>query len=599
MSPTRSEERMAALGSLNALDDVSGASLDRLTELASHAFQAPVAFVSLVEADRQRLVSRKGLPMAQMHIRDSICAYTIGSTEVMVVPDLRLDARFASNPLVTASPHLQFYAGAPLFTKNGVAIGALCIMDKEPRSFSAEERRQLETLGTAVMNELELRALTGRRDPVSGLPNRHQFSLDYTSWAARTPNRQCYAILVDVLDVPLASEAGQVLGMAPLEALINRAGVRIKVALDGIAEVYHVGVTRFAFVVALPGREAVERLVDELQARLTRPMMAAGVPMSPLFHAGICEVQMGDDSSDDVIRKMLIGLHSAISAKAAKRWYSSKRDEALQRGYRLAADARRGLLEGEFHLVYQPRFRASDLYPVSAEALIRWNHPDFGPVSPGEFIPVFERTALMGEVSEWVIDQALTQLKRWRDDGLTLSLSINLSARDVARPGTAEGLTAKILDKGLECKDIEIEITEGEWLHAQSLPGEQLRLMATAGIKLSIDDFGSGYSNFSYLTELPVSALKLDKSLIDNVASDERSCLKVQAIIRLAKRLGYKTVAEGAESSDQVAKLRTLGCDELQGYALSQPLVPTQLVNLIRSRCPTATKLPPWYRPSQ
>lgn len=523
--------------------------------------------------------------MAQMHIRDSICAYTIGSTEVMVVPDLRSDARFASNPLVTGSPHLQFYAGAPLFTKNGVAIGALCIMDKEPRSFSAEERRQLETLGTAVMNELELRALTGRRDPVSGLPNRHQFSLDYTSWAARIPNRQCYAILVDVLDAPLASEAGQVLGMAPLEALINRAGVRIKVALDGIAEVYHVGVTRFAFVVALPGREAVERLVDELQARLTRPMMAAAVPMSPLFHAGICEVQIGDDSSDDVIRKMLIGLHSAISAKATRRWYSSNRDEALQRGYRLAADARRGLLEGEFHLVYQPRFRASDLCPVSAEALIRWNHPDFGPVSPREFIPVFERTALMGEVSEWVIDQALTQLKRWREDGLTLSLSINLSARDVARPGIAEELVAKILDKGLECKDIEIEITEGEWLHAQSLPGEQLKLMANAGIKLSIDDFGSGYSNFSYLTELPVSSLKLDKSLIDNVASDERSCLKVQAIVKLAKRLGYTTVAEGAESEDQIIKLRSLDCDELQGYALSRPLGSTQLAELLTSKC--------------
>lgn len=191
----------------------------------------------------------------------------------------------------------------------------------------------------------------------------------------------------------------------------------------------------------------------------------------------------------------------------------------------------------------------------------------------------------MGEVSEWVIDQALTQLKRWREDGLTLSLSINLSARDVARPGIAEELVAKILDKGLECKDIEIEITEGEWLHAQSLPGEQLKLMATAGIKLSIDDFGSGYSNFSYLTELPVSSLKLDKSLIDNVASDERSCLKVQAIVKLAKRLGYTTVAEGAESEDQIIKLRSLDCDELQGYALSRPLGSTQLAELLTSKC--------------
>jgi EAL domain-containing protein (putative c-di-GMP-specific phosphodiesterase class I) len=109
--------------------------------------------------------------------------------------------------------------------------------------------------------------------------------------------------------------------------------------------------------------------------------------------------------------------------------------------------------------------------------------------------------------------------------------------------------------------------------------------MATAGIKLSIDDFGSGYSNFSYLTELPVSSLKLDKSLIDNVASDERSCLKVQAIVKLAKRLGYTTVAEGAESEDQIIKLRSLDCDELQGYALSRPLGSTQLAELLTSKC--------------
>jgi len=213
--------------------------------------------------------------------------------------------------------------------------------------------------------------------------------------------------------------------------------------------------------------------------------------------------------------------------------------------------------------------------------LIRWNHPRLGPVSPAEFIPVFERTALMEGVTEWVVDHALDQLAAWRRLGLTLGLSINLSAKDVARADAAERIIAKIKLKGLSCEDVEIEITEGEWLRADSLPGRQLKLMALAGIRLAVDDFGSGYSNFAYLTELPMDILKLDKSLIDNLATDERSLLKARAIIGLAHGLGYITVAEGAETKEQVSLLQSLGCDEIQGFALAKPMSATDLADKI------------------
>ncbi|MDI9272075.1 GGDEF and EAL domain-containing protein [Stenotrophomonas sp. PFBMAA-4] len=580
MAPTRSEERMSTLGSLDALDDVVSSSLDRLTELATRLFQTEVAFVSLVETNRQRMIARQGLEPGEMQIEHSICAHTIRSADGLVVADLRADPRFAGNPLVVDPPHLRFYAGAPLVAKNGVAIGALCVMDPATRAFSPDDRRQLQTLAIAVMNELELRVLTGRRDPVSGLPNRHQFTLDYAAWSARAPGRTCFAVLVDVLDLPRANEAGQVLGMAPLEALIRRAGARIKVALEGVCEVYHVGVTRFAFVLQLPDRDAAERLVTELHGRLTRSMLAAAVPMAPLFHAGLCEVQLGRDSADDVLRHMLIGLHSAHSAGAPFCWYSAKRDAGLKRGYRLATDAESGLRNDEFHLVYQPRYRASDLVPVAAEVLLRWQHPDLGAVSPAEFIPVFERTALMEVVTDWVLDHALTQLAQWRRDGLSLVLSINLSPRDVARAGMADSLITRIQMHGLSCHDIEIEITEGEWLRADSPPGEQLKLLAAAGVRIAVDDFGSGYSNFGYLTDLPISTIKLDKSMIDDLPTDARAQLKVQAVISLAHGLGYNTVAEGAETAEQVALLRAYGCDEIQGFALSRPVDASALAAL-------------------
>ncbi|WP_314100990.1 sensor domain-containing phosphodiesterase [uncultured Stenotrophomonas sp.] len=582
MSPTVTEERLTALSSLQALDKAAGGSLDRLTELTAYTFAAPVAFVSMIEVDKQKLISRLGLPMAETNIRESICSHTIGSNQVMVVNDLTKDPRFLQNPLVIKPPHLRFYAGAPLISQNGIAIGALCIMDEKPREFSESDRRQLETLGQSVMHQLELRALSGRREPVSGLPNRHQFGIDYASLALRAPGKRLYAVLIDILDLPRANEAGQVLGMPPLEALIRRAGVRLKVALDGVADVYHVGVTRFAFLVDLPGPESVESLLAEIQKRMIRPLMAGAVPMSPMFHAGACAVDLSVDEANDVIRKILIGLHASIASQSLVRWYSKARDEDLRRGYRLAVDAERSLRQQDFHLVYQPRFHLSDLRARSAEVLIRWNHPRLGPVSPAEFIPVFERTALIGSVTAWVLENALEQLARWRRDGVELSLSINLSVKDIAKPDAAERILDLLGIKGLSPSDVEVEITEGEWLRADSLPGEQISALAAAGVRVAIDDFGNGYSNFGYLTELPIHTLKLDKSLIDNIAVDERALLKTQAIIRLAQDLGYATVAEGAETAEQVERLKALGCDEIQGYALARPMDPDLLITMLR-----------------
>lgn len=569
---TDAQERMAVLGAMHVLDSESGPSLDRITSLAAFAFGAPVAFVSILESDKQRFISRIGLPVAETDIRMSICAHAIACRDVMVVPDLLADERFKSNPLVVAPPHLRFYAGAPLVAKNGVAIGAMCIMDTRVREFSEADRAQLSTLAQLVIGQLELRNMSGRLEPVSGIPNRHQFQIDYDALAQRHSGRRMFAVLVDVFDIPRANEAGQALGMRPLEVLIRRAAVRLKLALEGLADVYHVGVTRFAFLVELSSAAEIEALVDELRQRMTRPLMAAAVPMSPRFHAGVCAVTLGEDTSDDVIRKVLIGLHQSFEARHPFAWYSEQRDTKMRRGYRLAADAERGLRKDEFYMVYQPRYRASDLQPVSAEALLRWTHPRLGPVSPGEFIPVFERTALMQTVTPWVLDATLDQLAAWRGAGHFLALSVNLSGADLSSEDAWNRLRGKLHARSLPFDCIEIEITEGEWLRADSVAGRQIKAMAEAGIKIAIDDFGSGYSNFGYLSDLPIDTIKMDKSLIDNLETDPKAKPKVTAIINLARELGYRTVAEGVETPAQLHFLQAQGCDQIQGYLLSKPV---------------------------
>ncbi len=581
---TEAQERMAVLGAMHVLDSESGPSLDRITSLAAFAFNAPVAFVSIVGDDKQRFISRIGLPVGETDIRFSICAHAIACNEVMVVPDLREDPRFENNPLVVAPPHLLFYAGAPLVAKNGVAIGAMCIMDTKVREFSEPERAQLSTLAQLVIAQLELRNMSGRLEPVSGIPNRHQFQIDYAGLAERHGGRRMFAVLLDVFDIPRANEAGQALGMRPLEVLIRRAGVRLKLALEGLADVYHVGVTRFAFLVDLPSPKELEALVNELRQRMSRPLMAAAVPMSPRFHAGICAVTLGADTGDDVIRKVLIGLHESFEARQPFAWYSEERDNRMRRGYRLAADAERGLRKDEFYLQYQPRYRACDLQPVSAEALLRWTHPRLGPVSPGEFIPIFERTALMEAVTQWVLDAALDQLAAWRAARHYLALSINLSGADLSSEDAWNRLRSKLEARRLPFDCIEIEITEGEWLRADSVAGRQIRAMAEAGIKVAIDDFGSGYSNFGYLSDLPIDTIKMDKSLIDNLETDPKAKPKVMAIINLARELGYHTVAEGVETPAQLRFLQEHGCDQIQGYLLSRPLNPEALLQVFSGR---------------
>lgn len=590
MSPPPSplDERRAVLSAMQVDSVASLPALDRLTALVGYTFSAPVAFVSVLGDVKQRFLSRIGLPMAQTDIRSSICAHAVTSDGVLVVPDLEQDARFRDNPLVTHSPHLRFYAGAPLVAKNGVAIGALCVMDTRPRTFDPRDQEQLATLAELVIAQLELRNLSGNLDPVSGLPSRHQFHADLPGNLSRCAEGRAYAVAVDVLDIPRANQVGQVLGLRPLEALIRRAGVRLRTALEDVATVYHVGVTRFAFVVDMPTAGHVESLVLELRTRMLRPLMAAAVPMSPRFHAGICAVDPGEEDSHDLLRRLLVSMHGAFDARRPFCWYSAQRDEKMHRAYRLASDAERGLQAGDFHLDYQPRFTLDGRRPVSAEALIRWTHPTLGPISPGEFIPVFERTALMDEVTNWVLDTALDQVQTWRAQGQDIPVSINLSSSYLSNASAWHDIRSKLEHRALPFSMIELEITEGEWLRPGSPAIDHIAAMAQAGIKVAIDDFGSGYSNFSYLSDLPIHTVKLDKSLIDGIAHSARARAKVSAIHHLAHELGYLTVAEGVEQQAQVDVLAAMGVDEVQGYLLARPMSPAAVMQVFEQAATTA-----------
>jgi EAL domain-containing protein (putative c-di-GMP-specific phosphodiesterase class I)/GAF domain-containing protein len=573
-------ERIALIEALNVMDPALARSLDPVTELAAFTFGTPIALISIVDADSQRLISRVGLALQRTDRHHSICSCAIESAGILQIPDLREDPRFRDNPLVAGPESMRFYAGAPLVTRSGIALGALCVMDRAPRVLSDNEQRQLQTLAQIVVNQMELKMSLGRRDPVSGLPNRQQFQADLSLLSQMDGASHYTGVLLDVFDLQSANDAGQALGMKPVESLLRQASLRVQDMLQEV-QVYHVAATRFAFIVREQSRDQIEGLMGRLRERMRRPLMVGSIPMSPQFHAGLCDFHATAEDTGDLVRKCLVAMHHALQTDACLCWYSADRDAHLRRRYRLASDAARGLVQDQFSLVYQPRYDLVDGQPVSAEALLRWTHPMLGPINPGEFIPVLECTALMHTLSQWVIEHAFEQAARWQRSLPGFALSLNLSPRDFDNEQLWAGMANRLHFHGLAPSQIEVEITEGQWLHSHPAALPQLRAMAAAGVRIAIDDFGSGYSNFGYLSEVPISHIKVDQSLVTGLARSRTARLKVEAIIRLAQQLGYRTVAEGVEHDSELSLLRLWGCDEAQGYHLARPMSADAVTQLV------------------
>ncbi|PMY31650.1 diguanylate phosphodiesterase [Pseudomonas sp. GW456-L14] len=565
------ERRLAALHALELLDTASCENFDRICRMAAEYFKVPTALISLVDRDRQWFKSRVGFDEPQTPISQSFCAFTVQGREVLEVRNAALDPRFQDNPLVTRDQGIRFYAGAPLLTASGYAIGSLCIIDKVEQQLSIVERQQLRDMAAMVMEQVEQRQRQRRRDPVSGLANREQFQSDLRDLVEHHIGEQRVLVLIDALDMKVAHELTLALGLAPFETIIRFLALRLQEYLGRHVRVYHVSVKRFGFLLPAPAEE-LDRLLDALVSRLRRQPPGLGFPMIPTVCAGTVEFEIDTQSVDDALRKAMFALELAMAGRSFWAHYDAARDHAQRRAFNLASDLNDALRSGQIYLMFQPRFALPDGAQVSAEALLRWEHPWLGPISPAEFIPVMERNGLIHQVTRWVIDTVLSKLRTW---GLPESskLSINLSPKDFEDQDIAELIRRACELHGIDPRRLEVEITEGEWLRSNPNVLAQLTRIRELGMDVAIDDFGTGYSNFAYLHQIPANVVKLDKSMITDLERNTQHQKITRSIISLARELGYRTVAEGIESFKCLQMLYTFGCDEAQGYFLARPML--------------------------
>jgi EAL domain-containing protein (putative c-di-GMP-specific phosphodiesterase class I) len=266
-------------------------------------------------------------------------------------------------------------------------------------------------------------------------------------------------------------------------------------------------------------------------------------------------------------------------------FYTPEMNTKVHEKFLLQKELRNAVARSEFVLLYQPQVDLRTGHVFAAEALIRWMHPNLGMISPIKFIPMAEETGLIVPIGDWVLHEACRQNKAWQDAGLPhINVSVNVSARQFKEKNLINHVVSALMESELDAKYLELEMTESVIMQNVEQAVEAMGALQGLGVQLSIDDFGTGYSSLSALKTFPVARLKIDKSFIKDLATNEIDKAVASAVIALGQKLNLRVIAEGVETDEQVAFLRDKNCDEMQGYHFSKPIPPQDIEKLLNAQ---------------
>jgi EAL domain-containing protein (putative c-di-GMP-specific phosphodiesterase class I)/GAF domain-containing protein len=567
------QARLSALQDLNLLDTPPSESFDRITRMASQLFNLPIAAVSLIDKDRQWFKSRVGMDLRQCSRDKAPCAQVAETREVLVLPDVLKDPYYSGSLL--AESGMRFYAGAPLVTRDGFGLGSMCVIGTAPREITEQEKTALKDLAAMVMAQIELQHAFGRVDPATGLPNRNQFLEDVEDLMRDHPGERRFAVLIDLMDTGQLSQALRVIGPSYVDDLVKGAARAIRQALSADTKLYRIGSTHYGFLLGGLDDGARAAATEAVRKCVGSVIQSGDIPVVLNAAIGVAPFRLGELAPLDVLRTAHSAAQDAREAEAGVETYSVSRDDVHRRRFTLLADIRDALARpGQLSLAYQPRVDVRSGTCVGAEALLRWNHPTLGDVPPGEFIPLVEQTALARDVTNWVVDAAIEQIIAWRAKGIDIPVSINVAAPNLEEEDFAARVIEKLRSRNVPPQSIELELTESTLIRNGRRAVSQLEALSAAGVRIAIDDFGSGYSSLSYLQRIPASVVKIDRSFMQTLAREERTRTLVSAMISMIHDLGYRVVAEGVETAELYDFLAGQACDEAQGYWISRPATP-------------------------
>ncbi|CAO1663128.1 Phosphodiesterase [Halomonas sp. NYA30] len=545
---TQEQDRLFALRQLNLLDTSPSESFDRITRMASQLFGLPIAAVSLTDENRQWFKSRVGVDHWEIPRETAPCADVCNSSHPLIIQDLLASDCYRNSYL--ANSGIRFYAGAPLVTREGHTLGAMCVLGTQPREVSEQEQATLRDLAAMVMAQIELQHAFGRIDPLTGLSNRHQFAEDLQDMERDVPNGRRVALFTEVVYASELSMFHRTMGPAFLDELARIAAPCLQQAIGPSSTLYYLGGCQFMHLV----NQASDAELLEEALRLRQALLAlestrdALVLIHPIM--GIAPFCLGEVTAADVLRIAHAACLDARQAGEVAGLFSLDLDAHHQRRFTLLGDIGRALdNEDELYLVFQPRVSLGSGECLGAEALLRWHHPTLGEVSPGEFIPLIENTPMAKPLTQWVLRQAIRQAAVWHQQGETLQISVNVSATNLEEEDFAERLLDEMARMSLPSTAIEVELTESALIGQGQVAANQLKAIIEAGLQIAIDDFGTGYSSLSYLHEIPAHTVKIDRRFITELGQDARTETLVNSMISMAHdlaRISHSTSASTA-----------------------------------------------------
>jgi len=427
-------------------------------------------------------------------------------------------------------------------------------------------------------------------DGLTGLPNRTML-MDRLAQALSQAQRLEQQVAVLFLDLDRFKPINDSLGHSVGDQLLREIARRLRGALRENDTVARVGGDEFQVVVCnVAGATGAARIAEKLMCALGEPFMVEGQELHVTASLGVSLFPRDGASGELLLKFADIALYEAKGeGRNAYRFFSPEMNAQAHGRLRLENDLRRAVERNELELHYQPQLDLAIGEVCAVEALVRWRHPERGLVLPNQFIPMAEETGLVLGIGEWVLGEACRQVAQWQRDGLAtgsapLRVAVNISARQLQRPGLDGAVRRALARSGLPAECLELEITESSVMldpqHAQSV----LQSLRELGVQLSIDDFGTGYSSLAYLKRLPLDRLKIDRSFIGGIPTDSDDAAIVETIIVMTHKLGLRVIAEGVETLEQRLQLVRQGCDEMQGFLLAHPVpggeVPALLARL-------------------
>jgi diguanylate cyclase (GGDEF)-like protein len=522
--------------------------------------------------------------------RMGIIARAVLERKAMIINDMKNDPRANENH---RAGHLergtQSLAVLPLIVSDAVA-GVFLLHATEYGFFDDEEVKLLselsENIGFALQtidSKVKLDYLS-RYDPVTGLPNRVLFS-DRIAQFALLQKTGCVALIV--FNIVRFRNINESFGRTGGDKILSLVAKRLEAEFNGKDLIARIGSDNFGVIaLGIDDAASAARVVEnKVLACFNNEFHLNDSELRLTANAGIAIFPDDGSDADTLIKNAEVAQKQANAGKDRFMFYSPAMNARAAQWLRMETRLRKAIEAQEFVLHYQPKYNLASGRICGMEALIRWQDPERGLIPPADFIPLLEETGLILEVGQWAISQALNDYCRWKTQGCTVPrVAVNISAIQMQRKGFLNTIIDSIQQAGDIPEALELEVTESLLMKNFTAATQQLGVLRGMGVLIAMDDFGTGYSSLSYLSRLPIDTLKIDRSFIIGLCDNANARTIVSTIINLAHSLKMQVVAEGTEEEEQVKILRSLNCDQAQGFFFSKPLPPEEMASLLHSQ---------------